>query len=162
MSTEPNQSIIASDPTGGHAIVLAAKRSGERTFGILCRRHLPKMFAVAMRSIRAPRDAILAAILLLPLLVLVAQQKSSLLIDGPRGQARLIQVQGKNYVKADEVARITGGSVHFAGSQIILTLPRIGDSSPQPAQSAQPLGYSRPFVSAGIETMRKSLNGRRH
>jgi hypothetical protein len=113
MSTEPNQSIIASDPTGGHAIVLAAKRSGERTFGILCRRHLPKMFAVAMRSIRAPRGAILAAILLLPLLVLVAQQKSSLLIDGPRGQARLIQVQGKNYVKADEVARITGGFCAF-------------------------------------------------
>ena len=59
---------------------------------------------------RSTKNAILAAILLLPLLVLVAQQRSSLVIDGPQGRARVIQVQGKNYVEVDELARITGSA----------------------------------------------------
>jgi hypothetical protein len=157
MNRGPNTPILAYDPAGDQATMLAAKRGGERTFGILCRRQWLKMFAVALRYTRAPREAILAAILLLPLLVLVAQQTSPLIIDGPQGQARVIQVQGKNYVEVDEVARITGGSLHFAGSQIILTLPAMGDASSQAVQSAQPAGFSRQFVSAGIETMREIL-----
>ena len=55
----------------------------------------------------------LVAILLLPLLILVAQETSSLLIEGPQGQTRVIQVRGKNYVEVDEFARITGGSLRF-------------------------------------------------
>lgn len=51
----------------------------------------------------------LAAILLLPLLILAARETSSLLIEGPQGQTRVIQVQGKNYVEVNELARITGG-----------------------------------------------------
>jgi hypothetical protein len=101
----------------------------------------------------------LVAILLLPLLVLAAQETSSLLIDGQQGQAGVIQVQGKNYVDVDELARITGGSLRFAGNQIILTLPGSGDASSQVVQSAPapPVGLSRPFLAAGIETMREIL-----
>jgi hypothetical protein len=80
MNSEPNTPILASDPAGDQATMLTAKRGDERAFGILCRRHWPKVFAVALRYTRAPRKAILAAILLLPLLILVAQQKSSLLV----------------------------------------------------------------------------------
>jgi hypothetical protein len=69
----------------------------------------------------------------------------------------VIQVQGKNYVEVDEVARITGGSLHFAGRQIVLTLPPKGDVSAQAVQSTPAIGYSRQFVSAGIETMREIL-----
>ena len=68
-------------------------------------------------------SAMLVTILLLPLLVLVAQETSALLIDGHQGQARVIQVQGKNYVEFEGLARITGGSLRFAGNQIILSLP---------------------------------------
>src|SRR6201981_4022387 len=102
---------------------------------------------------------ILVAILLLPLLGLVAQETSSLLIEGPQGQTRVIQVQGKNYVEVDELARITGGSLRFVGSQIILTLPASGDASSQALRSAStpPVGLSRPFLAAGIETMREIL-----
>lgn len=157
MSTEPNQSISASDSPGDHVIVLAAKRGYERLFGVLCGRYPPKMFGVALRYPRASRKAVLTAIFLLPLLAMVAQQTSSLIIDGPQGQARVIQVKGKNYVEVDEVARITGGSLHFKGSQIILTLPGTGGPPTQAVQSAQPAGFSRPFVSAGIETMRGIL-----
>ena len=54
-------------------------------------------------------------ILLLPLLVLVAQETSALLIEGQQGQARVIQVQGKNYVEVEGLARITGGVAALRG-----------------------------------------------
>jgi hypothetical protein len=61
-----------------------------------------------MRRTTIRTSVMLAAILLLPLLVLVAQETSALLIEGPQGQTKVIQVQGKNYVEVDEFARITG------------------------------------------------------
>jgi hypothetical protein len=104
-------------------------------------------------------SVMLVTILLLPLLVLVAQETSALLIEGQQGQARVIQVQGKNYVEVEGLARATGGSLRFVGSQIILTLPGSGDSSSQALRSAPtpPVGLSRPFLAAGIETMREIL-----
>jgi hypothetical protein len=112
-----------------------------------------------MRPKAIQTSVMLVAILLLPLLILVAQETSSLLIEGPQGQTRVIQVQGKNYVEVDELARITGGSLSFARNQIILTLPGSGDTSSQAPQSAptQTVGISRPFLAAGIETMRQIL-----
>jgi hypothetical protein len=100
----------------------------------------------------------LMTILLLPLLVLVAQETSTLLIEGWHGQAKVIQVQGKNYVEVDEFARITGGSLRFVGNQIILSLPG-SDAHAQAAQSEpQPTaGLSKPFLTGGIETMREIL-----
>jgi hypothetical protein len=100
----------------------------------------------------------LVTILLLPLLVLVAEQTSSLLIEGTQGQAKVIQVQGKNYVEIDELAQVTGGSLRFVGNQIILTLPATTDASLHTdAPTSKPAGLSRPFLSAGIETMREIL-----
>jgi len=96
---------------------------------------------------------LLVGILLLPLLVIVAQQTSAL-IEGPQGHAKVIQMQRKNYVEVDELARITGGSLRFVGNEIILTLPGDGNASSAPAP---PVGYSREFVNAGIETMRAIL-----
>ena len=112
-----------------------------------------------MRRNAIRTSMMLVTILLLPLLVLVAQETSALLIDGQQGQARVIQVQGKNYVEVDELARITGGSLRFAGNRIILTLPGSGDTSSQALQPAPapPVGFSRPFLGAGIETMREIL-----
>jgi hypothetical protein len=57
---------------------------------------------------KAIRISTLLAVLLLPLLILVAQQTNVLLIDGKDGQAGVIQVRGKNYVALDELTRITG------------------------------------------------------
>jgi hypothetical protein len=114
-----------------------------------------------MRRKAIRTSMVLATILLLPLLVLVAQETSSLLIKGQQGEARVIQVQGKNYVEVEGLARITGGSLRFARNQIILTLPNGGDTASQTEQSAavpQPAdGLSRPFLTAGIETMREIL-----
>jgi hypothetical protein len=112
-----------------------------------------------MRRNAIQTSVMLVAILLLPLLILVAQETSSLLIEGPQGKTTVIQMQGKNYVEVDELARITGGSLSFARNQIILTLPVSGDTPSHPSQSAptQMVGLSRPFLAAGIETMRQIL-----
>jgi hypothetical protein len=103
-------------------------------------------------------SVMLVGILLVPLLILVAQETSSLLIEGSQGQTRVIQVHGKNYVEVDEFARITGGSLRFVGSQIILSLPG-SDTPAQPAHSApqSAAGLSKPFLTSGIETMREIL-----
>ena len=101
----------------------------------------------------------LVTILLSPLLVLAVQQTTALLIDGRQGQAEVIQVRGKNYVEVEGLTRIAGGSLRFGGNQITLTLPASGGTLSQTVQSASapPAGYSKEFVSAGIETMRKIL-----
>ena len=111
-----------------------------------------------MRRNAIRSSIMLMTILLLPLLVLVAQETSALLIEGRQGQAKVIQVQGKNYVEVDEFARITGGSLRFVGNQIILSLPG-SDTQAQAAQSEpQPAaGLSKPFLTGGIETMREIL-----
>ncbi|HET6930529.1 MAG TPA: hypothetical protein VFI45_09435 [Candidatus Acidoferrum sp.] len=95
---------------------------------------------------------------LLPLLVLVAQETSALLVEGRQGQAKVIQVQGKNYVEVDELAQVTGGSLRFVGNQIILRLP--GSDTPVRAVQLAPepaAGLSKPFLTGGIETMREIL-----
>ena len=111
-----------------------------------------------MRWTTVRTSVILLFILLVPLLVLVAEETSSLLIDGPRGRARVIQVQGKNYVELQDFARITGASLRFTAKEITLTFPE-KDTVPQLERStpAQGVGISKPFLSAGIETMREIL-----
>jgi hypothetical protein len=112
------------------------------------------MFVDALRYTRAPKYAILAAILLVPLLVLVGQQTTPVVIDGPQGQAKVIQVQGKNYVEVDEVAH------HGRVSAFRRTSDRpdvATEGSAQAVHSTPAIGYSRQFVSAGIETMREIL-----
>jgi hypothetical protein len=114
-----------------------------------------------MRRNMIRKSMMLVTILLLPLLVLVAQESSALLIEGHQGQARIIQVQGKNYVEVEGLARITGGSLRFAGNQLTLTLPSGDNPGPQSEQSAsapqREVGFSKPFLTAGIESMRAIL-----
>jgi hypothetical protein len=111
-----------------------------------------------MRRTTIRTSVILLFILLVPLLVLVAEETSSLLIDGPQGRATVIQVQGKNYVELQDFARITGASLRFTAKEITLTLPG-KDTVPELERStpAQGVGLSKPFLSAGIETMREIL-----
>ena len=98
-----------------------------------------------------------ATIVLLPALALTlaAQQATSLVVAGQQGQARVLQVQGTNYVEVNGLARITGGALSFSGNQIVLTLPASGgESSAAPeAASAPAAGLSTHFLNAGIEAM---------
>jgi hypothetical protein len=111
-----------------------------------------------MRRNAIRSSMMLVTILLLPLLVLVAQETSALLVEGRQGQAKVIQVQGKNFVEVDELAQVTGGSLRFVGNQIILRLPG-SDTPARAVQLAQEpaAGLSKPFLTGGIETMREIL-----
>lgn len=82
---------------------------------------------------------------------------SALVVNGRQGQAPVIQRNGRSYVDVEGLARITGGTLGFHGSQIVLTLPRPQVTQPaasvQPPAPPEPTGFTRDFLQAGIETM---------
>jgi hypothetical protein len=83
------------------------------------------------------------------------QPSSTFTVVGHSGNARVIQKDGHSYVDVEGLARITGGTLGFQGSQIVLTLPGpVRPAVPAPA-SAPPekTGFSRDFLRAGIEGM---------
>jgi hypothetical protein len=97
-------------------------------------------------------------------LTLAAQQTSSLAVSGLQGQAKVIQVEGRNYVDVDALARLTRGSINFDGDQIVLTLPGYGANAPAqaavpaeaqatPQAPSSPPGFSKGFVTSGTEAM---------
>ncbi len=96
----------------------------------------------------------LAALLTLPVLALTltAQQSNSLAVSGQQGEARVIQVQGHNYVEVEGLARITNGSISFNGNRILLTIPGFPGNAPAAASAPAP-GFSKGFLTAGIEAM---------
>jgi len=90
-------------------------------------------------------------ILLALALSLAAQQSNLLIIVGQPGSAKVIQVDGRNYVEVEGLVRLTKSSMSLNGNQIILTLP--GSSTEAPTPSASAAGFSKDFVAAGMEAM---------
>jgi hypothetical protein len=116
---------------------------------------------MSMQSIRSwlsvPSWWLLAALAILPglALSLAAQQSDSLVVSGQSGAAKVIQVGGHNYVEVESLVRLTNSSIRFNGNQIVLSLPGTAEAaaSAAPASSASTPGFSKEFVSAGIEAM---------
>jgi hypothetical protein len=81
---------------------------------------------------------------------LAAQQSTSLVISGQQGTAKVVQVQGHNYVDLDGLARLTNGTISFKGEQIILTMPVAPAHS---SAGTQPTGFSKEFLGASVEAM---------
>ena len=102
------------------------------------------------------RDKITCWTLGIPLVVLslvltlAGQESTSLTVSGQQAMAKVVQVQGRNYVDVDGLARITNGSVSFQSNQIVLTLPGAGAGQPASSQST---GFSSGFLTAGLEGM---------
>ena len=58
----------------------------------------------------------------------------------------MVQVQGRNYVDVDGLARLTNGNVSFQGNQIVLTLTAAKQSVDNgPANEGLP-AFGRPTV----------------
>jgi hypothetical protein len=95
----------------------------------------------------------LAALLILTVMTvsLLAQQASSLMIAGQSGSAKVIQVDGRNYVEVEGLARLTNSSMSFNANQIVLTMSGSAADASAPATAAA--GFSKDFVTAGIEAM---------
>jgi hypothetical protein len=96
---------------------------------------------------------VLAALLILPALALslAAPQSNSLSVAGQPGTAKVIQVDGRNYVDVESLARLTKSSVSFNGNQIVLTLPPA--TADTTTVGAPRTGFSKDFVTSGIEAM---------
>jgi hypothetical protein len=92
-------------------------------------------------------------------LVQAAQQGTVLVLNGYSGTVPVMQVNGKNYVNVEALARVTNGSMSFNGNQIVLTLPAAGfgggaaASQPAAPQASQNTGFSKEFLTAAIEEM---------
>jgi hypothetical protein len=84
-------------------------------------------------------------------LTIMAQQNSSLIVNGQQGTAKVVQVEGHNYVDVEGLARLTNGSISFKGNQIVLNLPP--PVTPSSGTVRQPAGFSKDFLTAGIEAM---------
>jgi hypothetical protein len=86
-----------------------------------------------------------------------AQNKNSsrtLTINGQTGEVSVVEINGREYVDLQAVARIANGSVGFQGNQIILTLPApVGSNSATapPPEGQTESGFSQEFMKAGIE-----------
>ncbi len=88
-----------------------------------------------------------------------AQQGTVLVLNGYTETVPVMQVNGKNYVNVEALARATNGSMSFNGNQIVLTLPAAGSGGGTAAlQQAAPAasqntGFSKEFLTAAIEEM---------
>jgi len=107
-------------------------------------------FAEEAQLIHVPRSFVVGAPLLLVLMISAQSQRGAetFSIDAYSGEAKVVRSQGRVFVDAEDLARITGGSLRFEGSRIILTLP-----SNAPSTNDNDAGFSRPFMRAAIEAM---------
>lgn len=97
--------------------------------------------------------AVMLIVLGVPFLALSrsAQQVNSLIISGQSGQAKVIQVQGRNYVDVEGLARISNASTSMNGDHIILTLPPAPTTAV--ADAVPPATFSKEFLATAIEAM---------
>ncbi|HTZ48594.1 MAG TPA: hypothetical protein VMH20_13440 [Verrucomicrobiae bacterium] len=92
------------------------------------------------------------AVAVLALSVAAQQSTTSLALNGQNGSAKVVQVNGHNYVDVEGLARLANGSISFKGQQIVLTLPG-GSASAAPAATQPPQGFSKAFLTSAIEAM---------
>lgn len=84
-----------------------------------------------------------------PLAAQSSREAGTLSIAGRPDSIRVVEYDGQSYVGLEDLARLMRGSISFAKTQIILTLPdRAGELPASPKT-----GFSTPFLRAGIEQM---------
>src|SRR5580692_9844976 len=96
-----------------------------------------------------------AVLLLTVVLVasLAAQQATTLVIAGQPGSAKIIRVDGRNYVEIEGLARLMNSSMSFNGNQIVLTMSGSAGDASASAPPAETSGFSKDFITTGIEAM---------
>ncbi len=78
-------------------------------------------------------------------------QSKSFVINGNRGDATVVLLNGHEYIQLEALVRITHGSISFQNGQTELTLPSGENGKTQ--SSADPNGLSKDFMKAGIEEL---------
>jgi hypothetical protein len=96
---------------------------------------------------------ILAMAMILPAKIMSQGQIKNLVLSGHAGGVSVAQINGKNYVEIEALARIANGSLSFKGNQITLTLPTGGNATTGGVGPAAATGFSRAFLRSGIEEL---------
>jgi hypothetical protein len=78
--------------------------------------------------------------------------REALSVQGYQGQASVIRYQGRVFVDAQDLARVTNGSLSFEGDRIILKIAP-SDASEPARETATKSGFSPAFMRAAIEAM---------
>ena len=73
----------------------------------------------------------------------IPTRTTRLVVSGHAGEAAVVQVAGRSYVDIEALARVTGGTLGFQGSRIVLTLP-------PPAGTAVPIAGPGAVVVAPV------------
>jgi hypothetical protein len=80
------------------------------------------------------------------------QQSRTLVVNGQAADIAVVQINGREYIDLQALARAANGSVGFQGDQIMLTLPSGSSSESAPPPPEHPeSGFSQEFMKAGIE-----------
>jgi hypothetical protein len=101
------------------------------------------------------RPVILGALLMSAVMVLAQTeaQRETLSVQGYQGHARVIRDRGRVFVDAEELARITKGSLSFEEDRIILRLIPSSDASESVRDTATKSGFSIAFIRSAVEAM---------
>lgn len=96
----------------------------------------------------------LAAAMMATSLARSQERIQTVVVDGYSGSVPVKQMNGKNYVEVEALARVVNGSLSFKATQIVLKLSSAGETkvaaSPNPTA---PPGLSKEFLRAGNEAM---------
>jgi hypothetical protein len=90
--------------------------------------------------------------LTMPLIAVSQGEIKRLMLAGYKGSVPVKQIEGKDFVEIEALARLGNGSVSFNGEQVTLTLPA---PSPEAAETEEAANekFSREFLRAWIEEM---------
>jgi hypothetical protein len=80
------------------------------------------------------------------------EQLQTLVVSGHAGSVPVTQMNGRNYVEVEALARLANGALSFNGNQITLTLSAAGGNAAAASPEAN-TGFSKEFLRAGIEAM---------
>ncbi|HUJ93848.1 MAG TPA: hypothetical protein VLW84_01175 [Terriglobales bacterium] len=95
-----------------------------------------------------------AAALMLPVVALPQGTIQSLIVKGAAGSIPVTQMNGRNYVEVEALARAANAAVSYQGNQITLALPGTGGVvASTAAGAAASTALSPDFLRAGIEAM---------
>ena len=98
---------------------------------------------------------IVAVATIVPVAAISQGNNQTLVVSGHAGSVPLTQMNGRNYVEIERLARVVNGSLSFNGNQITLTLSA-ADRNAQAAAGTSPAAnvrFSTDFLRAGIESM---------
>jgi hypothetical protein len=104
-------------------------------------------------------SCLMVSVMMAVSVVAMSQGQLTLLVSGRSTSIPLMQMNGRNYVQVEALARAVNGSLQFNGNQTTLTVPAAGGNASATAPAATTAnsaangGFSQAFLRAGIEEM---------